>query len=174
MDMTNEEAEKLLETPKFIVLNDEKIENMKIPTNSAAVNLRLNAISDDGEHMFLFTVQQSAKYNIKITLHFQEDNTKVGLLRIDFNGCHKNPDVITPHVPLFIQPYASKFFDFEDHHIHYHVQGYKTLSWAVPLAVDVFPVKTIDDFTSFQQAILCFGKRIRLNTELDIEKRLFL
>ena len=174
MDLSYAEAKALLELPKRIVINDERLEKIYIPATAAPFNLRHYALSEDGEYSFLLDVSQSAKNNLKIALHFQEDDTRIGLLRIDYSGRHKNPEVINDNVPGFLRPYVGVLFDYEDHHIHYQVQGYPALAWAVPLVAEQFPVKQITNFRSLQEAVLSFAELTNLKTELVIEERLFL
>lgn len=174
MDFSNADANMLLSLPKNVVIDDEKKDHLAVCYGSGLLNLRYYLLSEDGEYSFLFEVEQSPKYNIKISLHFQEDEAKIGLLRIDYNGRHTNPAVINSNVPNFMHPYVGKRFAYDEHHIHYHVQGYKNLVWAVPLIADMFPVKQVTDFNSFQQSVLTFAQKINLKTALNFEERLFL
>src|SRR5437867_1095977 len=68
-----------------------------------------NLISpDDPEYVFLYEVNQSAKNQFKMTLYFMENDAKIGLLRIDFNGQHENPQNISENVPSYLTPFAGK------------------------------------------------------------------
>jgi len=175
MDFSNKIANELLYLPKSIFINDKKEECIQVNTYELPINIKYNAFSDDGDYEFLIEIRQSAKHRVNITLHFQEDETKIGLLRIDYCGQHKNPELLNEYVPDYIRPYAGACFGYNEHHIHYHVQGYRTLAWAIPLQIDEFSVKKMVDFTSLRQALVAFSKKINLTTEIIlVEERLFL
>ncbi len=174
MDFTSDSAAMLLAQPKVIFVNDEKIDCITIPSNGGAFYIRYTVLSEDEEYLFLLEISQSQKNHFNMTLHFQEDETKIGLLRIDYGGRHKNPEIANNHVPNAMLPYTGKLFGFNEHHIHYHVEGYQTLAWAIPLKADCFPVKELSDFDSLKDAVISFAGRINLKTTLQIEGRLFL
>ena len=127
---------------------------------------RLYLASREEEDLsFFLEISQSAKRLLKLTLHFQEKDASIGLLRVDFNGRHRNPEIANDRVPSAFQPFAGQWI--EESHIHYFVEGYKQLSWAIPLKVDdSFPIKKFDEISEIGSVIVEFGRRINLQTEI--------
>lgn len=74
---------------------------------------------------------------------------------------------------IYFLPYINKHFTPKEHHIHYHVQTYESLAWAVPLSADDFEIKEIGmgaDFAAdFDRTIRQFAKAINLQTKLTFE-----
>jgi len=100
-------------------------------------------------------------------LHHKEEDASIGLLRVDFNGRHKNPEIENDKVPNDFKPYAGKWI--EESHIHYFIEGYKPLSWAMPLTADAtFPVKNFTNQNQIGSIIQTFIKKINLQTQLTI------
>jgi len=131
---------------------------------------RYNLISpEDDEFIFLYDITQSSKNHFKLTLYLLDDETRIGLLRVDYNGQHKNPETVSDKLPDVFYPFAGKFFDYHEHHIHYYVEGYKTtLDWALPLVNDSFPVKKISKPDDIIEAFLKFNHIINLKTKFII------
>jgi hypothetical protein len=171
MNISNEQADYLLHLPKKILKGDELLPQWTI-SQTYHFQERFELISEiDDEFSFLWEIHQSAKRTLRISLHIQENGSKIGLLRIDFNGGHKNPETINQYVPERFHPYVGKAFSNSEHHIHYHVQGYKSLAWAIPLIDDDFEIKTIEekDFnTTFKNIIMLFAKTINMETVITI------
>lgn len=176
MKITNEQAEYLLKLPKKVVINetllDKLIIDQKFPFNS-----RYELVSEkDEEFTFLWEIQQSNKNSIRVSFHHQEDDSKTGLLRVDYNSGHKNPEDISESVPERFRPFAGKYFLNSEHHIHYHVQGYKSLAWAIPLSIDKFEIKELKDgaeFNStFAKIIRMFAKTVNIETEISVNELL--
>lgn len=170
--ITNEQADYLLALPKIIIEKERLLKNLTIEQNYP-LHCRFALVSKvDDEFSFLWEIKQSKKNSIRISLHCQEDDSKTGLIRVDYNGGHTNPEVINEFVPEKFHPYAGKNFSADEHHIHYHVQGYNSLAWAIPLVSDEFPVKKLDngsDFNrNFAEAIKLFADVIHLETEISI------
>lgn len=166
--MSNEQAEYLLSLPKRILgkegLLDSIIINQEFP-----LNLRYELVSDkDAEFTFLMEVTQSKKNSIRLSFHLQENDSKIGLLRVDFNSGHRNPEEINKSVPEKFHPFVGKYFSNKEHHIHYHVQGYKSLAWAIPLTVDSFEIKEINEDAAFNDTfasiIRSFAKTVNIDT----------
>jgi len=170
--LTNEQADYLLNLPKKIVENNILLDvitiNQQFPFNR---RFELVAESDD-EFTFLWEIQQSKKNTIRINLHYQENDSKTGLLRIDYNSGHTNPETVTEFVPSQFHPYAGKVFSNSEHHIHYHVQGYKSLAWAIPLVDNEFEVKELSEGADFNntlaKAIRLFAQTINIETTITI------
>lgn len=135
---SNELANKLINLPKNIEGG-----TMTINLLDEKTRLILNNV-DEPEYNFLFEVTSHRKITFKISLHNQEDNTKEGLMRVDYKGGHKNPEVINAFVPEIVKPYVGYFFQNEPH-IHVYVEGFKDLAWAVPLSAYNFPILDINN-----------------------------
>lgn len=166
---TNEEAKYLIDLPKKIFDNDELIES-KIISIGPMFTIRYTLISEeDPDFQFLLDIKQGKKNNLKFDLHFQENDSITGLLRVDYNGQHQNPEIENESVPDFIKPFAGKWFDYSDNHIHYYIEGYKPLAWAVPLKDDTFPVKEVNDFISMKNAFIEFLKKTNIVTEFKFQ-----
>lgn len=170
--ITNQQAELLLALPKYIVESDTKLET-KTFDQPAFWNERFFLI---GEHNgdafeFLWEIWQSQKNTIKMSLHHQDDETKMGLFRVDFNSGHNNPAELTESVPSKFQPYVGKHFSINEHHVHYHVEGYHSLAWAIPIASDDFQHKDLTE-NNIVEIVEEFGKTINLQTTLLINRRL--
>jgi hypothetical protein len=139
--MTVELAEYLLGLDKYIVQNGE-ISNSYFMEILYPMNFRLTlSAPDDYDQNLFIDIKESEKKTLKISLHHQDISTQNGLLRVDFNGRHLNPVDVIPTVPEIFKPFAGKWLDDYEGHIHYVVNGYKPLAWAIPLELDDFPVK---------------------------------
>jgi hypothetical protein len=172
MKISNEQAEYLLKLPKKIVEKEVLLDNLTI-NQGFPINLRYELVSEqDDEFTFLLEIQQSKKNTIRISFHHQENDSKTGLLRVDYNSGHKNPEEINKFLPEKFHPYAGKYFANHEHHIHYHVEGYKSLAWAIPLIVDNFEIKEINDDVNFNvtfaDVIKIFAKTINIETNIQV------
>jgi hypothetical protein len=167
MNITNEQADYLLKLPKKIVIEGKLLPEITI-NQCFPFRERYELVSEtDDECSFLWEVKQSAKNMLRISLHFQENDSKIGLLRIDFNGGHKNPETINEYVPEQFRKYAGKEFSHGEHHIHYHIQGYKSLAWAIPLNDTDFEIKTISDDNcniALANIVKSFAKTVNIQT----------
>jgi hypothetical protein len=171
MNITNEQAEALLTLPKKIIRENVKLSqiiiNQNYPFNEC---FKLQSESED-EFYFLWSITQSSKKALRLSLHFQEDDSKIGLIRIDYNGGHKNPEVINEYVPAKFHSYVG--MQLTQSHIHYYVQSYKSLVWAIPLMDDDFKIKSIDAInfnTTLVDIIDLFAKKINVETSIIINK----
>jgi hypothetical protein len=162
---SNELANKLINLPK-------EIEGGTLTINllDEKTRLILNNV-DEPEYNFLFEVTSHRKITFKISLHNQEDNTKEGLIRVDYKGGHKNPEGINAFVPEIVKPYVGYYFQNEPH-IHVYVEGFKDLAWAVPLSVYNFPVLDVNNTDDFRSAINAFAKEINIVTPFVIQNAL--
>lgn len=172
MRITNEQAEYLLQLPKKIVENDRLLDKITID-QKFPFSARFELVSEkDDEFTFLWEVQQSKKNSIRISFHYQENDSKTGLLRVDYNSGHKNPESVSEFLPERFHPFVGKYFSNNEHHIHYHVQGYKSLAWALPLTNDSFEIKELNedvDFnTNFVSILKLFAKTVNIETEITV------
>ncbi|MBM4177122.1 MAG: hypothetical protein FJ213_13270 [Ignavibacteria bacterium] len=166
---TTGEAEHLIQLPKKILIDEQLHDSININQKYPFRAKYLLANEEEKEFIFLLDVKQSAKFSLKFDLHHQEDQTNIGLLRVNYFGQHRNPEVVTEKVPIVLHKYAGKWFDFNEHHIHFYVEGYRELDWALPLLDDPFPVKEIKNNTDISDAFLHFCSRINLVTRINFE-----
>ncbi|MDR2085307.1 MAG: hypothetical protein LBP67_09980 [Bacteroidales bacterium] len=96
-----------------------------------------------------------------------DNETKIGLLRIDFNGQHQNPEEISDRLPEDLHPFVGNFFAYNEPHVHCHVEGYRTMAWAKPLAND-YPVQNISSPADVINAFYAFNTLIALETRFTI------
>lgn len=168
--ITNQQADILIKIKKRIIINNTLMERVSIE-NNFPLQLRFSLIADNTK--FLWEISQSRKNNVKISLHFQDDENKIGLFRIDYNSGHKNPETALPDLPLIFKPYIGKWFDSNEHHAHYYVYGYKPLAWAIPLTESDFKVKNIKNpHSDFINAIINFAEIINLETKISFNSHL--
>jgi hypothetical protein len=170
MNITNEQADYLLKLPKKIFDKEgnplpQITINQKYPFYE-----RFELLSEkDDEFSFFWQIKQSSKNTLQISLHFQEDDSKIGLLRIDYNGGHTNPQIINEYVPERFHLYAGK--QLAESHIHYYIHGYQSLAWAIPLKEDDFALKEISENnfnTTLAEIIKLFAKTVNIETIINI------
>jgi hypothetical protein len=162
---SNELASKLMKLPKNILGGEKTIDVLAEKSRFTLTN------PDEPEYEFLFEITSNRKISFKISFHNQENNTKEGLIRIDYKGGHKNPETITDFVPEIVKPYVGHFFQNEPH-IHIYVEGFKDLAWAIPLRDYNFPILDIDNTDDFMNAINAFAKEINIITPFIIQNAL--
>jgi hypothetical protein len=160
---SNELADKLIKLPKTIIGGG--VTNINLSEEKSRFKL-IN--SQEPEYEFLFEITSNRKITFKITFHNQENNTKEGLIRIDFKGGHKNPESLNEFVPDFVKPYLGHFFQNESH-VHIYVEGFKDLAWAVPLTAYNFPILDINNMEDFGNALNAFAKEINIVSSLNIQ-----
>lgn len=165
--ITQEQADYLIDLPKYII-EGEDILDLKDYSPTFPVNDRIYIISkDDDTYSFFIEIQQSRKNQLKLTLHFQEDETNIGLLRVDYNGRHKNPESGNSALPKIFEPYIGLWI--EESHIHYYVEGYNPLVWAIPLNTDeTYSAKSFTGINDYADAFKTFFNKINVETNLTI------
>ena len=170
--ITNQQANLLLKLPKYIVENATKL-NIKQFDQPAIWDIRFMLFGENNGDTFefLWEIWQSPKNKIKMSLHHQEEETKTGLFRVDFNSGHNNPVELTANVPVKFHPFVGKHFSIKEHHVHYHVEGYKSLAWALPIVNDDFPYKNMTE-QNIVEIVEEFARTINLKTQLLINRRL--
>ncbi len=161
-------ADDLLKIPKFVISNNKRQKSLNI--NAPSIwnkKIFLEGSYNGDSYLFFWKIYQSAKIRIMMNLHVQEDDSKIGIFRIDYNKGHKNPEVLKPSVPTKFHPHVGQKID--THHVHYHVEGYETLAWALPIDDDEFPYKNISD-QLIPDIIVSFAQTINIQTPLFIHK----
>ena len=159
---SNELASKLIKLPKNILGGETTINISDEKSRFSLTN------QDEPDYEFLFEITSHQKITFKISFHNQENNTKEGLIRVDYKGGHKNPETITDFVPEIVKPYVGHFFQNEPH-IHIYVEGFKDLAWAIPLSDYNFPILDINNADDFIKAINAFTKEINIVTPIIIQ-----
>lgn len=141
------EADRLLKMPKKVVIKDRYLDMVTLDFNEGN-DIRWNLAGHDeadNEYSFLLRIQRSSKIRIKVALHHQESDSNYCLVRIDFNGSpHTNPTEAIASVPDKMKKYAGCIL--RGNHVHYHVEGYKSAAWALPIEEDGFAVKELAFF----------------------------
>ncbi|MFP9118620.1 DUF6978 family protein [Flavobacterium sp. RNTU_13] len=165
--LTNEEANHLLNLEKFL----------KDPNQVIDLSLKKNSIDlisqKDALPSFRLEIITNQKVILKTTLHHLEDTNFTGLLRIDFKGGHRNPEELNHSVPEFLREYVGRWLDPNEPHIHYYVEGYRPLAWAIPISRTDFPVKTLENTTDLYDLIFNFAKMINIKSHLSLQQAIF-
>ena len=163
---TNQEAEYLLDLEKVLV-NPYQTIDLKNRKN------RIELISNqDSDCAFWIEITTNQKIIRKTSIHHLESNSHIGLLRIDFKGGHHNPENIKDTLPEFLKPYADKWFQPTEPHMHIYVEGYKPLAWAIPLTEIDFEPKEINQSSDLSDLIFNFARRINLKSIINIQHAL--
>lgn len=161
--LTNQEAIYLLGLEKVLVDPNQTVD-LKNKKN------RIELIShQDTDYSFWVEITTNQKIILKTSIHHWERNSSIGLLRIDYRGGHHNPENIENTLPEFLKPYADKWFEPTEPHIHIYVEGYKPLVWAMPLVDDDFPIKEIIQSSDLSDLIINFARRINLKSIINIQ-----
>lgn len=164
--MTVELAEYLIGLDKYIVQNGEIVRKFSMEIQyPMSFRLTLSA-PDDLDQNFLLDIKESERKALKISLHHQDNSTQNGLLRVDFNSRHFNPVDIAPTVPEIFKPFAGQWLDAYAGHIHYIVDGYKPLAWAIPLEFDDFPIKELKGREDYIGMLDAFFQKINVRTDI--------
>lgn len=159
-------ANYLLSLEKYIIIDNKQQSNLEILI-SGAVSIRWKLVSPaDVDQEFLIDIKESPKKALAMSLHHQDDISKEGIVRIDYHTRHKNPAHILPTVPPSFIPFAGIYLDQYPAHIHYVVDGYPALAWAIPLNNDPFPIKDLQNTPDVAKAINAFCKLINVKTVL--------
>lgn len=162
--ITQTQAKYLIELPKEIRKGSNTL-------NLSDDKIRIILSSpDDDEWEFLVDITNNKKKAFKISFHHQENNTNEGLLRVDFNSGHRNPELINEFVPDFLKTYVSRWF-LNEAHIHFFVESYKDLAWAMPLKdYSGFTTKDIESTEDYSKAIVEFFKHTNIITKFAIQQ----
>lgn len=164
--LTNQEAKYLLELEKVLVNPNQTID-LKNKKN------RIELIShQDSDCAFWIEITTNQKIILKTSIHHLESNSYIGLLRIDYKGGHHNPENIKNTLPDYLKPYADKWFEPTESHMHIYVEGYKPLAWAIPLIDIDFPIKEINQSSDLSDLIFNFARKINLKSIINIQHAL--
>ncbi|MCK6462822.1 MAG: hypothetical protein L6Q29_03340 [Candidatus Pacebacteria bacterium] len=164
--ITQEEANYLIGLKKYVIEDGNLLEKFNFSPSIPIESRIYLAAEAEEDFSFFIEITQSAKRLLKLTLHFQEEAASIGLLRVDFNGRHRNPENMNDKVPELFRDFAGQWI--EESHIHYYVEGYKPLVWAIPLNIDdSFFVKKFEDIGELGNIVSEFGRRVNLITKIS-------
>lgn len=170
--MTAELAEYLIGLDKYVVENGEVLNTYLLGIQfPMSFRLTLSA-PDDLDQNLLVNIKESEKKSLKLSLHHQDNSTQNGILRIDYNGRHINPVEIISTLPEIFRPFAGQWLDDYPDHIHYVVNGYKPLVWAIPLEFDEFPMKELNDREDYSRTLSAFFQKINLKTTITFNHQM--
>jgi hypothetical protein len=170
--MTVELADYLIGLDKYIVENGQILDNYLLDIQFP-MSIRLNlAAPDDLDQNLLINIKESEKKSLKVSLHHQDNTTQNGILRIDYDGRHLNPVDVIPSLPAIFIPFAGQWLDEYPSHIHYVVNGYKPLAWAIPLEFDSFPVKELNGSEDYSVTLNEFFKKVNLKTNITFNHQM--
>lgn len=162
--LTNQEAKYLLNLEKNLLIPDQVVD-LRNKSNT------LELISyQDSDYLFRLDITSNQKIILKTSIHHMESKSFIGLMRIDFKGGHHNPPEIINSLPDFLKPYADKWFKPDEPHIHFYVEGYRPLAWAMPLADTDFPIKDITHQAELSDLITNFASKINLKSKINIQQ----
>ena len=166
--MNVEHADYLLGLEKYVIENNDLIELKEIKLESPVKFRFLLGTKDDLDQIFFLNIKESEKKAFKISLHHQDDTTHSGILRLDYYGRHKNPVNILDSVPDCFKDFAGCYLDEYAGHMHYIVDGYPPLVWAIPLESDDFPIKDICSVDDTALILKAFLDKINVKTRFEI------
>lgn len=169
MEYTFEEAQELINTPKKTVEGGELQDILHI-VQTFPLDLRL-LLRDmtDGNMEFVWSVKQSGKNTLRMSLHVFDNESKTGLVRVDYHSPHKNPERVSESLPSMFHRHAGERINSS--HIHYHVEGYRPLVWAVPLDESLSSLHDLGDESgcTVMNAVLEFSRLIHLETRISFQ-----
>jgi len=163
---TNDEAQALIETKKELKDSNQFID-LALPKN----RVYLIAPSEP-DYEFFLEITSNQKIQFKISLHHQESYSNIGLVRLDFKGRHQNPASANSNLPDKFKPYIGRFFERDEPHIHFYVEGYKPLAWAMPLNRLEIKTQVVNDIVDFNEIIVDFSAVINIVSSLRIQQAL--
>lgn len=174
--MTSKEADDLVALPKKIILDD-VVQDHFLIRQVFPLQVRMEMLSEQNDDFsFLWAIKQSKKNTLRMSFHCQENDSKIGLIRLDYNSGHRNPETLNEFVPDIFHPFKSKWFANDAAHVHYHVQGYKSLAWALPIENTDFKVKNLHKDKlmneNINHIIMQFAKMINLETNIEFHQSL--
>ena len=163
---TNEEAEALIKVEKKL---EDPSQILDLGRQKNRINLRA---PKEPDYKFFVEITSNQRIQFKISLHHQESYSNVGLVRLDIKGRHKNPERANVNLPHKFKPYIGKFFEKNEPHIHFYVEGAKPLAWAVPLNDLKIPTQNVDSMSDFNDIIRDFNNIINVVSSLEIQPTL--
>lgn len=172
--LTTEQAIELIKIPKKILVGD-KLQDVYSIDQDFPIDTRIELVAIDDDNLtFMWSVKQSKKMSIRMSLHCQQEDSHLGILRIDYNSGHKNPDEAPDYLPEMFKPYIGKEFTMNESHVHFHITGEtQQMLWAIPIQDSEMPIKTFNASTNdIENVIIEFAKLINIKTKIQINKSL--
>lgn len=165
-----EKAKEMIGCEKFVVIDGEIKERISLD-QTFPMNCRLELTTNEADISFIWDIKQSTKNTIRLSLHCMDEDSKLGLIRVDYNAGHINPETATDALPVCFKPYIAKKFTDNEHHVHYHVPGYRQLAWALPIGNTSLKMKSVNTETlesDIIDAIYSFAEAINIKTTILI------
>lgn len=165
-----EKAQEMINCEKFVVINGESKGRLSLD-QTYPMNMRIELATFDGDISFIWDIKQSTKNSIRLSLHCMDEDSKLGLIRVDYNAGHINPKTANATLPDCFKPYIAKKFADDEHHVHYHVPDYRQLAWALPIEESPLKAKSVSSENSdsdIRNAIYSFAEVINLKTTILI------
>ena len=163
-----ERVQEMIGCGKVVLVDGEAKEELVLDQNFP-MHCRIELSSEDGEYTFVWSIKQSDKNTIRLSLHCMDEDSKLGLIRVDYNAGHINPETADENLPECFRPYIAKHFKDNEHHVHMYVPGYRQMAWALPIADTKLKQQEINiesiDFDIIS-AINSFADVINLKTKL--------
>lgn len=165
-----EKVQEMIGCGKVVLVEGEAREELVLD-QIFPMSCRIELASEDGEYTFVWSIRQSDKNTVRLSLHCMDEDSKMGLIRVDYNAGHVNPEIAGDDLPECFRPYIAKRFADNEHHVHFHVPGYKPMAWALPIGDTDIEQKDIDlkyRDSDIIAAINSFANIINLKTKLLI------
>ena len=170
--MNYKEALELVKLPKWVVNEDGDIVEEMTMEQDFPMRKRLILTNTEGiKRDFVLDVKQSEKFGIRLNFQMMDD-MNWGLARLDYNSNHMNPDILSEDVPEIFHSHVSEFFVGKAH-LHYHVDGYPQLAWALPLDETEITTKDVtpdDMMQGFVDAFESFVSYLNVQTKIVINR----
>lgn len=171
--ITTQQAKEFVDADKVIVVDGERVESFTIvQTFPLRMNINLAVKGKGDEWLFTWQIDQGAKDSLRMSLHCQQYESNIGLIRVDYNRGHHNPEVAPDDLPDFFLPYVGKLFGPRESHVHIHVSSdILQMQWAMPIEASNIESKTFDASSdSIEMAIQSFAKAIHITTTIKVER----
>ena len=171
--ITTEQAIEFIQTPKTIIDKGMPVEVFHIVQKFPLLAQIDLAVKDKGdEWMFTWQIDQGKKDSLRMSLHCQQYESNIGLIRVDYNRGHRNPAVAPDDLPEFFLPYVGKYFEVRESHVHIHVSSdTRQMEWAMPIEASDIETKSFDASSeSIEKAIQAFAKAIHITTKIKVER----
>lgn len=172
--LTTEDAIELIKMPKMILV-DGHPQQQFIINQEFPIDIRIEMCAVDNENLsFLWSIKQSKKMSIRMSLHCQQEDSHIGIIRVDYNSGHKNPDEAPDNLPEIFIPYIGKEFSMNESHVHLHITDeVQQMLWAIPIQVSEMHIKTFDASSNDVESVIVeFAKLINVSTIIFMNKRL--
>ena len=129
--------------------------------------LQLKLSNKEVDFTFEYKITLNTLAGCKISMHHQENKHYTPIVRIDYNGRHRNPPY-KDDVPMYFKEFSDMWIN--ESHIHIYVEGHGS-NWAIPLSKSDFLIKSIDNTninSNFATAVQAFNEYINLKDEIEL------